>query len=242
MHSSKKNNPTPKPGHVTAIRAQVRQSQRVSLDIDGEFAIGISLDTLAHEGIFVGQFLDQPSVDRLVASDAYDRAKQAAVRLLEVRPRSRRELTDRLRQKGFDATTISAVTQRLQEAGLVDDEAFATYLIEQRMRTASRGSGAIQRDLVKHGIPKDAITSLSQSHNIGATDADHALQYARKLAYRMRELDKTTYTRRLSGVLLRRGYPMSAVRAAVQTCWSERSTQQSERDERLTDASDEAMP
>lgn len=242
MHSSKKNNPTPKPGHVTAIRAQVRQSQRVSLDIDGTFAIGISLDTLAHEGIFVGQFLDQPSVDRLVASDAYDRAKQAAVRLLEVRPRSRRELSDRLRQKGFDPTTISAVTLRLSEAGLIDDDAFATYLIEQRMLTASRGSGAIQRDLAKHGISKDAISSLSQTHNIGATDADQALQYARKLANRMRGLDKTTYTRRLSGVLLRRGYPMSAVRAAVQSCWAELAVSSREHDPSHSDASDEDIP
>ena len=223
MHSSKKNNPNPRPGAVTAIRAQVRQSQRVSIDIDGEFAIGVSLDTLAHEGIFVGQHLDQQHIDRLVASDTYDRAKQSALRLLEIRPRSLRELTDRLRQKAYDATTISAVCARLSEAGLIDDHAFATYLVEQRLRTASRGSEAIQRDLYKHGITKDAIASLSQQHDIGASDADHALLYARKLANRLRGLDKTTYTRRLSGVLLRRGYPMSAVRVAIQTCWAERT-------------------
>lgn len=223
MHSSKKNNPNPRAGTVTAIRAQVRQSQRVSIDIDGEFAIGVSLDTLAHEGIFVGQHLDQHHIDRLVASDNYDRAKQSALRLLEIRPRSRRELTDRLRQKAYDTTTISAVCARLTEAGLIDDHAFATYLVEQRLRTASRGSGAIQRDLSKHGITKDAISTLSQQHDIGASDADHALLYARKLANRLRGLDKATYTRRLSGVLLRRGYPMSAVRAAIQTCWAERT-------------------
>ena len=223
MHSSKKNNPNPRPGAVTAIRAQVRQSQRVSIDIDGEFAIGVSLDTLAHEGIFVGQHLDQQHIDRLVASDNYDRAKQSALRLLEIRPRSLRELTDRLRQKAYDSTTISAVCARLSEAGLIDDHAFATYLVEQRLRTASRGSGAIQRDLYKHGIAKDAISTLSQQHDIGASYADHALLYARKLANRLRGLDKVTYTRRLSGVLLRRGYPMSAVRAAVQTCWAERT-------------------
>ena len=223
MHSSKKNNPTPQPGTVTAIRAQVRQSQRVSIAIDGEFAIGVSLDTLAHEGIFVGQHLDQQHIDRLVASDTYDRAKQSALRLLEIRPRSLRELTDRLRQKAYDAITISAVCERLSEAGLIDDHAFATYLVEQRLRTASRGSGAIQRDLYKHGITKDTIASLSQQHDIGASDADHALLYARKLANRLRGLDKATYTRRLSGVLLRRGYPMSAVRVAIHTCWAERT-------------------
>ena len=223
MHSSKKNNPNPLPGAVTAIRAQVRQSQRVSIDIDGEFAIGVSLDTLAHEGIFVGQHLDHQHIDRLVASDNYDRAKQSALRLLEIRPRSLRELTDRLRQKAYDTTTISAVCARLTEAGLIDDHAFATYLVEQRLRTASRGSGAIQRDLYKYGITKDAISTLSQQHDIGASDADHALLYARKLANRLRGLDKATYTRRLSGVLLRRGYPMSAVRAAIQTCWAERT-------------------
>ncbi|MFM2032736.1 MAG: hypothetical protein RLZZ297_1501 [Chloroflexota bacterium] len=229
MHSSKKNNPNPAPGTITAIRAQVRDSQRVSLEIDGEFALGISLDTLAHEGIFVGQVLDAVALSRLVARDAADNCRHAAIRLLEIRPRSTRELTTRLRQKGYDAVAIDTTLQRLRAAGLLDDTAFATYLIEQRMRTASRGSTAIQRDLALHGIDRATRDRLAVEHAITETDADHALSAARAYAGRLRAFDRETYTRRLSGVLLRRGFPASAVRAAVQTCWREKNDSDDER-------------
>ena len=228
MHSSKKNKPTPQPGTITAIRAQLRDSQRVSLDIDGEFALGVSLDTIAHEGLFVGMVLDSSALARLVARDAADACRHAAIRLREIRPRSTRELTTRLRQKGHDRDAIDATITRLRETGLVDDTAFATYLIEQRMRTASRGSTAIQRDLANHGIDRDTRSRLAVEHALQASDDDHALAAARTYAGRLRAFDRVTFTRRLTGALLRRGFPGSAVRQAVQTCWQEHTTPEQE--------------
>lgn len=218
MTSSKN---SPQPGVITAITAQKRDSQRVNLMINGEFALGVSLDTLVHEGLFVGQHLDAPLIARLLATDAYDQAKHAALRLLEVRPRSERELRDRLRRRGFDTTSIDAVCQRLQETGLINDQSFAQYLVEQRQRNAQRGGQAIRNDLRKHGIDNETIHQLSDTHHLDANDHAGALQHARKLAPRMRALDKITFMRRLGGNLQRRGFGMDAVRQAIRTVWNE---------------------
>lgn len=219
---SSKNKPQPQPGTITAITAQTRDSQRVNLMIDGEFALGISLDTLAHEGLFVGQRLDAPQIARLMAADAYDQAKRAAVRLLEIRPRSERELRERLRQRGHDATSIDAVCQRLNETGLINDHTFANYLVEQRQRNAQRGGQAIRNDLRKHGIDNDTIHALSDTHQLDANDHTGALILARKLAPRMRNLDRTAFMRRLGGSLQRRGFGSDATRQALRIVWSER--------------------
>ncbi|MFN5058973.1 MAG: RecX family transcriptional regulator [Chloroflexota bacterium] len=219
--TSSKNKPHPQPGIITSITAQTRDSQRVNLMIDGEFALGISLDTLAHEGLFVGQHLGAPQIARLLAADAYDQAKRAALRLLEIRPRSERELRERLRQRGFDTTSIDAVCQRLNETGLINDQAFANYLVEQRQRNAQRGGQAIRNDLRKHGIDNDTIHQLADTHQLDANDQDGALQLARKLAPRMRNLDRTTFMRRLGGSLQRRGFGGDATRHALRTIWSE---------------------
>ncbi len=45
-------------GTITALRAQANASQRVNVFLDGEFAIGVSLNTLAREGLAVGQQID----------------------------------------------------------------------------------------------------------------------------------------------------------------------------------------
>lgn len=222
--TSSKNKPAPQPGVITAITAQTRDSQRVNLMINGEFALGISLDTLAHEGLFVGQHLDAPQIARLLAADAYDQAKRAAVRLLEIRPRSERELRERLRQRGVDTTSIDAVCQRLRETGLINDQAFANYLVEQRQRNAQRGGQAIRNDLRKHGIDSDTIHQLTDTHQLDANDRDGALLLARKLAPRMHHLDRMTFMRRLGGTLQRRGFGSDASRHALRTVWSELQT------------------
>ncbi len=219
--TSSKNNPQPQPGTITAITAQKRDSQRVNLMINGEFALGVSLDTLAHEGLFVGQHLDAARIARLLATDAYDQAKRAALRLLEIRPRSERELRERLRQRGHDTSSIDAVCQRLNETGLINDQAFASYLVEQRQRNAQRGGQAIRNDLRKHGIDSDTIHQLADAHDLDANDHDGALHHARKLARRMQHLDRNTYMRRLGGTLQRRGFGTDAVRNAIRTTWSE---------------------
>lgn len=219
--TSSKNKPHPQPGIITAITAQKRDSQRVNLMMNGEFALGVSLDTLAHEGLFVGQHLDASHVARLLATDAYDQAKRAAIRLLEIRPRSERELRERLRQRGFDGTSIDAVCQRLQQTGLINDQAFAQYLVEQRQRNAQRGGQAIRNDLRKHGITNDTIHQLADTHHLDDNDHAGALQHARKLAPRMIHLDRITFMRRLGGTLQRRGFAADAVRQALRIAWSE---------------------
>ncbi|MCE2852867.1 MAG: regulatory protein RecX [Roseiflexaceae bacterium] len=218
---SSRNNPTPAPGVITAIRAQVRHSQRVSLEINGEFALGISLDVLAHEALFVGQHLDDATIARLMTSVAFDQAKQVALRLLELRPRSQRELTDRLRQRSFAPETITAVCALLSERGLIDDAAFANYLVEQRQRLRHRGAGAIRTDLRRHGIDNETIAEVSVSHDLGSADTTNALAFARTVAARHRGLDRATFTRRLGGALQRRGFDSSAIRHALNTVWQE---------------------
>ena len=74
-----------------------------------------------------------------------------ALRLLAVRPRSRRELETRLRSAGFDPERVAEELARLEEVGLLDDERFAQEFaeaIEGTTRTVSRGgAGLLLRQL-----------------------------------------------------------------------------------------------
>ena len=55
------------------------------------------------------------------------RVRADALRLLKLRPRSERELSERLAGKGFAPSEVSAVLQELRQKGLVDDVRFARY-------------------------------------------------------------------------------------------------------------------
>src|SRR5262245_6391406 len=131
-------------GKITALQAQAHDSQRINLFINGAFALGISLTTVARERLYVGQELSEADYERIARGEQADRAIQVALRALELRPRSISELRDRLRTKGFDSEMTEAAITRLNELGLVDDTSFARFWVESRQHSRPRGPSALR--------------------------------------------------------------------------------------------------
>lgn len=60
----------------------------------------------------------------------------------------------RLRRKSFPSDAIDGVIAELRERGLLDDEAFATAWIRERIRRRPRGRFALVQELRKRGIER----------------------------------------------------------------------------------------
>src|SRR5690348_3557382 len=104
--------PQPKPGRVTDLSPQARDRERLNVEIDGAFAFGIDRDAALAEGLRIGDHLDAARIAALLAADETARATAAALAFLGYRPRSEREVRDRLRERGFAPATIDAVVAR----------------------------------------------------------------------------------------------------------------------------------
>src|SRR4051812_27471979 len=104
-------------GTITALRAQAKDAQRVNLFVNGEFAIGVSLDTIAQQGLYVGKALTEEEYTRIERAEGYHKALQAALRFLEARPRSVAEIRERLQRKEFSEDAIEAAVGRLTDLG-----------------------------------------------------------------------------------------------------------------------------
>ena len=70
-----------------------------------------------------------------------------ALRLLRIRPRSRRELEARLLRHGYTPEAVQEVLEKFARAGLVDDAAFARDWVRTRM-LRGMGDVAIVKELV----------------------------------------------------------------------------------------------
>ena len=83
-------------------------------------------------------------------------ATELALRALEHRDRSRRELDERLERAGIAADERSQALDHLAAAGLLSDERFA----EQRAHALAARSASdqlIRGDLARHRIPDDVV-------------------------------------------------------------------------------------
>src|SRR5688572_14308677 len=122
----------PESGRITDIRSQERDSSRVSVHLDGEYAFAIAAAQSVEQGLRIGDDLSPERVVALRALDEVGRATEAAVRLLASRPRSVREVRDRLRQRGFGPEAIDAAVGKLEGWRYVDDADFARFWVENR--------------------------------------------------------------------------------------------------------------
>lgn len=143
---------------------------------------------------------------------------ERALGLLAVRPRSRRELEQRLRQAGFEAEEIEDVLERLERVGLIDDAAFARQLADYQFGSRKAGRRAVTSALIQKGIAADVVAEVLQDP--GQDEEARALELARSKAARMQGIDPVKAFNRLAGLLARRGYGPALARSAARQALS----------------------
>ncbi len=76
----------------------------------------------------------------------------ASLKFLGYRPRSKKEIEDFLRKKTSNSTLINQTLDKLTQLKLVNDEAFAKWVIESRSRSRPRGARLLAQELKQKGI------------------------------------------------------------------------------------------
>jgi regulatory protein len=147
-------------------------------------------------------------------ADAESVARAILVDALAGQARSRRELRDKLAKKGVPDELAEGLLDRFTEVGLVDDEAFARLWVESRQRSRGLARRALAQELRRKGVD-DATARTALDDLDPAREEEAARQLVRKKLRSVRGVGRTTATRRLAGVLARKGYPAGLAFAVV---------------------------
>ncbi len=202
---------------ITALKAQKRNHQRVSVYLDGEYAVGLSRIVAAW--LHVGQELSAEKIAELKVEDAMEFAYPRAIRYIGYRMRSVSEVQQKLNQLDIDTVVIENVIERLQKSGLLNDLSFAQMWIENRNEFRPRSHRMLAIELKKKGIQSDIISQI-----IEETTSDEVLAYtaAKKQARKYKHLEWQEFRRKLSSFLARRGFSYSTINPTVNQVWVER--------------------
>ena len=142
-----------------------------------------------------GPDADPESVARTILLDA-----------LTGQARSRTELRAKLATKDVPDELAERLLDRFTEVGLVDDEAFARSWVESRQRSRGLARRALAQELRRKGVDDEtARTALDDLDP--AREEEAARLLVRKKLRSLRGVDHATATRRLAGLLARKGYP-----------------------------------
>ena len=145
------------------------------------------------------------AVAEQIAADPAGFARQVCLQLLEVGPRTRKELADALAKKGVPDEAAEQVLGRFAEVGIIDDALFAGMWVSSRHRGRGLAGRALSQELRRKGVDDEIVRDA-----VAELDPDEEAATARSLVRRKlpatRGLTADARVRRLAGMLARKGY------------------------------------
>lgn len=210
---------------ITALEKQERR-QRVNVCLDGVYSFSLSVTVLAEEGLHIGTELTAEQVQALQEADARYTGYQAALRLLSIRPRSEKDLRERLQRRRVPPVLIEEIIEKLRGQGYVDDAEFARSWVETRELTSPRSKRLLVWELRRKGIAGETVAAATEA----ISDDDAAYRAVAKRARTLRSADAEEFRRRLGDFLLRRGFSWDTVRRTTSRLWEELHSEQLEPD------------
>jgi regulatory protein len=141
-----------------------------------------------------------------VEPDPESVARTIALRRLEVAPQTRAQLDEAMRRRGVPDEIRERVLDRFGEVGLIDDVMFAQAWVESRHTGRGLAKRALAYELRRRGVEPAIVDDA-----LGGLPAEQEERTARALvAARLpstQALDPAVRSRRLAGLLARKGYP-----------------------------------
>lgn len=201
---------------ITAIEPQARHGDRFNVYVDDQFALGVS--AIVATKLRVGQVVDDDQMAALENDEAYESAHEKALGFLEARPRSSSEVRQQLFKKKIAAEVIDRVIERLTEAGLLDDQAFAKYWVENRETFRPRAGRALKYEMKRKGLSDTAIASALK----GLSEEESAYRAGMARARRWCGLEHRDYLQKMIGFLVRRGFAYDTSKQAAERLWKDK--------------------
>lgn len=195
---------------VTALKAQVKNPERVSVFIDGAYSFSLNHAQLLEQKLRVGLELDALRLAELKQASDFGKAYERALNFVTIRPRSELELHQYGRRKQWAPETTQAVVAKLKTRRYVDDARFAHAWVEGRRLTKATSARKLQLELKQKGVADVIIREvLADSAH---TDSD-ALQ---RLIAKKRKLSRyQNDPQKLMQYLARQGFGFDDIKAAL---------------------------
>ena len=148
---------------------------------------------------------------------AVRRALSDAYRLLRYRPRSVRELQDRLQLRGHPSAVIHQVATILEARGELKDRQFARLWAESRLRSYC-GPRRIALELTQRGVARPIVTQALAQLGEACDERAVAQAFIVRRLERQQHASCAVQWRRLSGQLARRGFAPDLIEDVLRTC------------------------
>lgn len=190
------------------IEIKQTSPERFTLIFDDGRQMKSSLGVITERFLHSGAELSDAEYDELYSASTLSLAKARALRIINTRPMSRREMYDRLVSKGETPDNAELCADWLCDMGLINDRIYAASVVRHY---AAKGYGVsrIKQELRRHGIDRElwdeALEEMPEQD-------DHIERFLRS---RLTDPEDRAQIKKVSDALFRRGYSWEQIKHAL---------------------------
>ncbi|MFI5241226.1 MAG: RecX family transcriptional regulator [Microgenomates group bacterium] len=206
-----------------AKRREAKKDKRFNIFLDGKYAFSIGEEHLLKIRLKEDQNLTSAEIGAINKEESISKLLGKSINFLSYRPRSEKELKDYLIRsisksekikwsEAKESTTPDSVVQKLKKYGYIDDEEFAKWWTDSRLRARPRGRKFIELELKRKGISQITIDKVLPNNS--ETDLKLALQVLEKKRSKLEKLQPNELRRKVYYYLGSRGFDFDIIKEA----------------------------
>lgn len=146
--------------------------------------------------------------------DDFEKYLNKAFHFLSFRPRSEKEVRDSLIKKKALPEIIDRIIVQLKEHNFLNDEDFARWFIESRLRFRPKSLRIIKLELKQKGVDRETIETAI-SNNTNELDLESAKKLVEKKIDKYRDVKRQEVYQKLGGFLARRGFDWDTIKKSI---------------------------
>lgn len=194
---------------IVEIKRSERKKGWFLVKLENQDILRVTEEEVLRFGLRAGLELTPEITGALESSVKTSRAKAQAANIIGSRALSKRELTKRLVQKGNETADAQTAADWLEEIGAVNDENYAAALV-RHYGGKGYGPARVREELRRRGVDRE----LWDEAMLEMPDAQEMLDQLIQKKCRG-DLSDPKEKKRVSDMLLRRGFAWSDVRSAM---------------------------
>src|SRR3989338_3400294 len=144
----------------------------------------------------------------------FEKGKQIAYRFLSYRPRSKKEVERKLKEKKISGENISSIISLLEKNNYLNDREFTLNWIRYRMENKPLGRRSLEYELREKGVDSEIIKdSLDEVYTGEFDEYEVAVRLAEKkiASLRKKKMEYNAFKRGIFSYLQRKGFSFSLI-------------------------------
>lgn len=207
---------------ITAVESLKRPKFRYLIHF-GPHRVQVHEDVMIKYRMIKGSSFTKSDLLEIIAADEKQQAYVDALNYLSRKPRTTREISQRLKEKGREEQVITEIVTRLEGEGLVNDALYAQEWAGQRVKNRGKGKMWVRQELRQKGVSKPLIEEALGS--VSEEEEYHSALAMGAKKWRQTSGEVLDRKRKTGAYLMRRGFSGSLVTRVLRSLIQEQGDQ-----------------